>query len=95
MLVLSFAVPAKSALVSGRVYNQNGALVRNTTFTVQDSNRQPVPGKDFQTDRSGTYGVYLEPGEYFVRAKENDSKGEGVIKSYPQPVHQDIYLRAQ
>jgi hypothetical protein len=93
-LVLCFPVPAKSALVSGRVYDPNGNVVRNTTFIVQNAGRQPIC-KNFTTDDSGTYGVYLEPGEYFAEPKENKPGWEGVIRSYPQPVRQDIHLRVR
>jgi hypothetical protein len=92
-LVLCVAVPAKSALVSGQVYDKDGNVVRNTTFILQDGGRKPL-GKEFATDGSGTYGVYLDPGLYYVQP-QNHSELEGEIRSYPQPVHQDIHLHSK
>ncbi|MEJ2008749.1 MAG: carboxypeptidase-like regulatory domain-containing protein [Acidobacteriota bacterium] len=88
-LVLCFAVPAKSALVSGRVYSPKGKVVPNTQFTVTNAKGDRVA--TFTTDGTGTYGVSLNPGVYSVRSKDKPG-WVGEVRGSPQPGHEDIHL---
>lgn len=81
-----------AALASGHVYNPGGHPVPNQTLVVYNANGKPTD-RQFATDNSGSYGIYLQPGEYIMRAA-NNAYQEGRITSHPQPVDQDIHLHA-
>ncbi len=88
-LALCMSVSARADAVSGRVFGPDGKVLPNRTLTAETGKGQVV---DFKTDGSGNFSVYLDPGKYTVRPKD-DAGLEGIIQSYPQSVQEDIHLK--
>ena len=97
-IVILTGTPLRADLVSGRVYDSSGKPVPAKSFTVKNSKGTCV--KQFDTDQSGNFGVFLSSGRYSVGyAPPNQDcskfKDLGVIESYSQPVQQDIHLKKE
>jgi len=88
-LVFCSANAAWADLVSGRVYDPDGNVVKSAPLEVVKGD---TVVNTFTTDGSGNFTVYLEPGTYKVRMKGQASL-EGTIQGYQQPVRQDIRLQ--
>ena len=88
-LVFCSAIAAWADLVSGRVYDPDGNVVKSASLEVVKGD---AVVNTFTTDGSGNFTVYLEPGTYRVRMKGQASL-EGTIQGYQQPVRQDIRLQ--
>ena len=94
ILILFFAISAEADMVSGRVYDK--------TRTFQPGDEITISGRDpngnfisvrAQTDRKdGSYKLFLPPGAYEVELKKENKTLRGKIRSFPQPIQQDIYL---
>ena len=81
-------IPTRADAISGKVYGPDGQILKSRSFTVVTP-RGPV---EFSTDDSGNFSVYLDPGRYTVRPKD-DATLEGLVTSYPQPAREDIHLK--
>jgi hypothetical protein len=85
-------VVANAELVYGRVFGADGKFKPRDSVVIKDSNGRAV--KTVKTDEYKSYSVYLPPATYKVEFKDNSNAiWEASIKSYPQPVRQDIYLK--
>lgn len=76
---------AQGAMVYGRVYG--GGFKAGESFTVASAQKEirlTVP-----TDRNRNYAVDLPPGRYRVEYRGRTAE----IRSYPQPVQQDIRFK--
>lgn len=87
-VVLCFAVLAWADFVSGRVFDPDGKILPNATFTAENGSQKV----SFATDKSGNFSVYLERGTYTVHLSA-DNTVEGVIHGYPQSATEDIHLK--
>lgn len=85
---LLLPTPTHADQISGRVYDPSGVVMKDRTFTAQRGRDSTIT---FRTDPSGNFSVYLDAGRYEVHP-QNDSSMVGEIKSYNQPVDQDIHL---
>jgi hypothetical protein len=88
--VLWLSTPVLADVVYGRVY-ADGQVQRSKTLALRDSNNHPA--HDLVTDENGNFSVFLAPGTYRIEFNENGATWVGAIESYPQPAHQDIYLK--
>ena len=89
VFVFCLALCAWADVISGNVYGPGGELLKSASFSVFLDGSAVTT---FTTDASGYYSVFLKPGRYKVRPKDNAAL-EGDLESYPQPVRQDIRLR--
>jgi hypothetical protein len=88
--VLWFSTPVLADVVYGRVYIGDQPQ-GSKTLALRDSNNNPA--HVLVTDGNGNFSVFLAPGTYRIEFNENGATWVGTIESYPQPAHQDIYLK--
>ncbi len=93
-LLLCFAISAEADIVYGRVYDDSGALLRDIQIKIigKDQNGN-VFTVAVTTNRDGSYKVFIPPGAHKVEFTRGIDKLEAWILSYPEPFHQDIYLK--
>ncbi len=93
-LLLCFAISAEADIVYGRVYDDTGTLLRDVQIKIigKDQNGN-VFTVAVTTNRDGSYKVFIPPGAHKVEFTKGIDKLEAWILSYPEPFHQDIYLK--
>ncbi len=72
-------------MVYGRVYG--GGFKAGDSFTI--AGKKSEAPRAVSTDRNRNYAVDLPPGSYRVEYRGRAAE----IRSYPQPVQQDIYFK--
>lgn len=94
LMAVSFALPARGDLVSGRVSGAADKFEAKDSFVVKDSTGKVV--KEVKTDEYKGFSVFLQPGSYKVEFVDKDKKvWEATLDSYPQPARQDIELKSK
>ena len=88
-VIFSSVVPTEAGMVYGHVSLNGGAFPPQGILTL-DAN-----GNSFtiRTDRNGNYNVFLPPGVYAVTFAQEGATWSATIRSYPNPVKQDIRMR--
>jgi len=93
-LLLCFVISAEADIVYGRVYDNTGALLCDVQIKITGKDQN---GNVFTvavtTNRDGSYKVFIPPGAHKVEFTKGIDKLEAWILSYPEPFHQDIYLK--
>ena len=85
------AVPAEAGMVYGRVYCEGCNLPPQITFTV--TNQANNESFSVTTDSNRDYSIFLSPGIYRVVVTHgHDRRWEARIRSYSNPIREDIYL---
>ena len=89
-VVFSSVVPSEAGTVYGHVFLDGGAFPPQGVLKFSDAK-----GKSFniRTDRNGNYNGFLPPGVYEVTFTRGGAKWSATIRSYPNPVKQDIRMR--
>ncbi len=85
LLFLGFSVPAEAGMVSGRVF-LNDKPLQNQTFTLESGQFRV----NVQTDNDGRFSISIAPGTYTVKFPGSENQ---ILKSYPEPLQRDIYLK--
>ena len=88
-VIFSSVVPTEAGMVYGHVSLNGGTFPPQGILTL-DAN-----GNSFtiRTDRNGNYNVFLPPGVYTVTFAQEGATWSATIRSYPNPVKQDIRMR--
>lgn len=87
-----FVVPCEAGIVYGHVSLVGGTFPPQgeLTFSEARGNRFNV-----KTDQKGNYNVVLPPGVYSVTFTQGETTWQGTLRSYPNPVKQDIRMTRQ
>lgn len=93
-LLLCLAISAEADSVYGRVYDDTGMLLHNVQIRITGKDQN---GNDFTatvtTTKDGSYKVFIPPGAHKAEYTRGAVKLGAWILSYPEPFHQDIYLK--
>ena len=88
-VIFSSVVPTEAGMVYGHVSLDGGAFPPQGILTLDaKGNRFTI-----RTDRNGNYNVFLPPGVYKVTFTRGRATWSATIRSYPNPVKQDISMR--
>lgn len=89
-MIFCFSISVEAGMVYGRVYSADKNFQKEVvvTFVGEKNNHFQV-----KTDRHNGYSIFLPPGIYKVEYKESGRTWKAWIKSFPQSVRQDIFLK--
>ncbi len=91
-VVFSSVVPSEAGTVYGHVSLDGGAFPPQGILTFQDANENRFT---IRVDQNGNYNAFLPPGVYTVTLTQEGATWSATIRSYPNPVKQDIRMKRQ
>jgi hypothetical protein len=91
-VVFSSVVPSEAGMVYGHVSLDGGAFPPQGKLTFSDAKGHVF---NMITDRNGNYNAFLPPGVYTVTFTQEEATWSATIRSYPNPVKQDIRMKRQ
>ena len=91
-VVFSSAVPSEAGTVYGHVSLDGGAFPPQGKLTFSNAKGHVF---NMITDQNGSYNGFLPPGVYTVTFEQEGATWSATIRSYPNPVKQDIRMRKQ
>ena len=91
-VVFLSVVPSEAGTVYGHVFLDDGSFPPQgiLTFLDAEGNRFTM-----RTDQNGNYNAFLPPGVYTVTFTQEGATWGTTIRSYPNPVKQDIRMKRQ
>ena len=91
-VVFLSVVPSEAGTVYGHVFLDDGSFPPQgiLTFLDAEGNRFTM-----RTDQNGNYNAFLPPGVYTVTFTQEGATWGTTIRSYPNPVKQDIRMQRQ
>ena len=89
-VVFSSVVPSEAGTVYGHVSLDGGAFPPQGVLTFSDAEGNSF---NMRTDQNGNYNGFLPPGVYTVTFTQEGATWSATIRSYPNPVKQDIRMR--
>ena len=91
-VVFSSVVPSEAGMVYGHVFLDGKLFPSQDTLTFLDAkgNRFTI-----KTDQNGNYSSFLPTGVYTVIFTQEDVEWTATIRSYPNPIKQDIRMKRQ
>lgn len=91
-VVFLSVVPSEAGTVYGHVSLDGGSFPPQGKLTFSDAKGHVF---NMITDRNGNYNGFLPPGVYTVTFTQEEATWSATIRSYPNPVKQDIRMRRQ
>lgn len=89
-VVFSSVVPSEAGTVYGHVSLDGGAFPPQGVLTFSDAKGNSF---NMRTDQNGNYNGFLPPGVYTVTFAQEEATWSATIRSYPNPVKQDIRMK--
>ena len=89
-VVFLSVVPSEAGTVYGHVSLDGEAFPPQGVLTFSDAKENRF---NMRTDRNGNYNGFLPPGVYTVTFTQEGATWSATIRSYPNPVKQDIRMR--
>lgn len=89
-VVFSSVVPSEAGMVYGHVSLDGGAFPPQGELTFLDTKKHVFT---IRTDQNGNYNAFLPPGVYRVTFEQEGDTWSATIRSYPNPVKQDIRMK--
>ncbi len=91
-VVFSSVIPSEAGTVYGHVFLDGGSFPPQGILTFQDAKGNRFTMK---TDQNGNYSAFLPPGVYTVTFTQEEAVWSTTIRSYPNPVKQDIRMKRE
>lgn len=91
-VVFSSVVASEAGMVYGHVSLDDGAFPPQGILTFQDTKENRFT---IRVDQNGNYNAFLPPGVYTVTFTQEEAAWSVTIRSYPNPVKQDIRMKRQ